>query len=203
MAKSDAAGATLGRPRDRMVDETLIRVTLELLSQTGIEGVTMALVGRRSGLPASTIYRRYPDARSLVLAAIKADLDQTSFDLTDQGSLRADLLAFLHVIAAGLGEGRARLLAGLLLPVQTDPVLEALFTTKIDAIRNDGWRGVIGRAVQRGELRPEALQAQPLDDVAHTMIFYRAVVKRHAADEAFLANLLDNVLAPALEPFRT
>ncbi len=94
------------------------------------------------------------------------------------------------------------MLAGLLLPVQTDPTLEAMFNAKLDMLRNEGWRGVIDRAVQRGTLRREALDAQPLDDVAHTMIFYQAVVKRDPVEDAFLYRLLDNVLMPALEPFR-
>jgi AcrR family transcriptional regulator len=202
MAKSDAIIVQAGRPRDKVLDDTLIRVTLQVLSETGLEGVTFARIGRLSGIPATSIYRRYPDARSLVLAAIQADLDQTRFDLEDQGSLRADLLAFMRVITKALYPERARMLAGLLLPVQADPTLEAMLTAKLDTLRNEGWRGAIERAVQRGTLRREALGAQPLDDVAHTMIFHQAVVMRVPADEAFLNRLLDNVLMPALEPFR-
>ncbi len=202
MEKSDETVAQAGRPRDKVLDDTLIRVTLEVLSQTGLEGVTFARIGRMSGIPATSIYRRYPDARSLVLAAIQADLDKTDFDLEDQGSLRADLLAFMRGITKALCPERARLLAGLLLPVQTDPVLEAMFTAKLDTLRNAGWRAAIGRAVQRGTLRREALVAQPLDDVAHTMIFHQTVVMRVPADDDFLNRLLDSVLMPALEPFR-
>ncbi|MBN9432430.1 MAG: TetR/AcrR family transcriptional regulator [Bosea sp.] len=203
MARSHETSAQPGRPRDKTLDETLIRVTLEVLSETGLESVTMAKIGRRSGIPATSIYRRYPDARSLILAAIKADLDETQFDLEDQGSLRADLLALLRVIAKALSPQRSRMLAGLLLPTQSDATLEAMFKTKLDAFRSEGWRGAVRRAVQRGTLRPEAQEAQPLDDVAHTMIFFQSVVKREPADDVFLGRLLDNVLMPALEPYRT
>jgi AcrR family transcriptional regulator len=202
MAKSDEIVAQAGRPRDKILDDTLIRVTLEVLSETGLEGVTFARVGRLSGIPATSIYRRYPDARSLALAAIQADLDKTQFDLEDQGSLRADLLAFLRVITKALCPDRARMIAGLLLPVQTDPTLEAMFTAKLNTLREVGWRAAIDRAVLRGTLRREALEAQPLDDVAHTMIFHQSVVMRVPADDAFLNRLLDSVLIPALEPFR-
>jgi len=162
MAKSGNSSAQPGRPRDRTLDETLIRVTLDVLSQTGLEGVTMARIGRLSGIPATSIYRRYPDARSLILAAIKADLDETQFDLEDQGSLRADLLAFLRVIAQALCPERSRMLAGLLLPVQTDPTLEAMFNAKLDMLRNEGWRGVsrprrsARHIAPRGARRPAA-----------------------------------------------
>lgn len=191
-----------GRPRDKALDDALIRVTLELLSHTGLESVTMSKIGRVSGIPATSIYRRYPDARSLILAAIEDDLKKFRLVLEDQGSLRADLLALLKVIAQALDPDRARMLAGMILPMQKDPELAALFTAKLESLRNDGWRGAIGRAVQRGALEPEALNARPLDDVAQTMIFYRSVVRLVPTDEAFLNDLLDTVLMPALEPFR-
>jgi AcrR family transcriptional regulator len=202
-ASSDTPHASPpGRPRDKNLDEALIRVTLELLSQTGVDSVTMARVGRLTGIPATSIYRRYPDARSLILAAIKEDLEKTELVLPDQGSLRADLLGFLRMIAAALNPFRARMLAGLLLSVQQDPELAALFTAKLEALRNDGWRCVISRAIQRGTLRAQALQAHPLDEVAATMIFHQSVVRFEVPDERFLTALLETVLLPSLEAFR-
>jgi AcrR family transcriptional regulator len=202
-SNSDTSNAPAqGRPRDKSLDDALIRITLELLSQTGVDSVTMSRIGRLSGIPATSIYRRYPDARSLILAAIKDDLEKTEFILEDQGSLRADLLGFLRMIAEALNPFRARMLAGMLLPVQKDPELAALFTAKLEALRNEGWRCVITRAIQRGTLRAQALEARPLDDVAPTMIFHQAVVRFEPADEAFLNALLETVLLPSLEPFR-
>lgn len=195
----DSNSPQQGRPRDKNLDDALIRITLELLSQTGLEGVTMAKVGRLSGIPATSIYRRYPDAKSLVMAAIEDDLAKLQLHLEDHGSLRADLFAFLKMLAEALNPERARMLAGLLLPMHHDPELAALLSKKLEAIRNEGWRGVIDRAVQRGALRAQALEVEPLDDVAQTMIFYQAVVRRMPADEVFLNRLLDTVLMPALQ----
>ena len=203
MSKSDAQNTPQpGRPRDKGLDDALIRITLELLSQTGLESVTMAKIGRLSGIPATSIYRRYPDAHSLIVAAIEDDLEKMQPRLEDQGSLRADLLAFVQMIATTLNPERARMIAGMLLPMQNDAELTALLAARLETLRSDGWRGVIGRAVKRGTLRPEAMDASPLDDVAQTMIFYQAVVRFQPADETYLANLIDTVLLPALEPFR-
>jgi AcrR family transcriptional regulator len=191
-----------GRPRDKSLDDALIRITLELLSQAGVDSVTMARIVKLSGIPATSIYRRYPDARSLILAAIRHDLQQTEFLLEDQGSLHADLLSFLRMIAEALHPARARMLAGMLLPVHKDPELAALFNVKLDALHKEGWCRVIERAIQRGTLRPQALDARALGDVAPTMIFHQAVVKFEPADEVFLNALLDTVLLPSLQPFR-
>lgn len=201
MAKTETSNAPPGRPRDKTLDETLIRTALDLLCQTGVESVTMARVGRLSGIPATSIYRRYPDARSLILAAIKDDLDRTQFDVEDQGSLPDDLMAFLRMVARALHPQRARMLAGLLLPIHTDAELAALFTEKLETLRREGWSSIIDRAVRRGTLKPQALGAQPLDDVAQTMIFYRIVVRQLPADDGFLNDLLDTVLMPALTSF--
>jgi AcrR family transcriptional regulator len=200
-ASTPSATPTQGRPRDKSLDEALIRITLELLSSSGVGSVTMSQIVRQSGIPATSIYRRYPDARSLILAAIRHDLQQTEFVLEDQGSLRNDLLGFLRMIARTLHPVRARMLVGMLLPVQEDPELAALFNAKLEALRNDGWRRVIDRAVRRGTLRAQALDAHLLGEVAHTMIFHQAVVRFDPADEAFLNTLLDTVLLPSLQPF--
>ncbi|WP_370677307.1 TetR/AcrR family transcriptional regulator C-terminal ligand-binding domain-containing protein [Pleomorphomonas sp. PLEO] len=203
MSKSeDSNSPQPGRPRDKSLDEALIRITLELLRQTGLESVTMSKIGRLSGIPATSIYRRYPDAHSLIVAAIKDDLEKMQLLIADQGSLRGDILAFLRIMAEALNQDRARILSGMLLPMQGDPELAALFTTKLEALRCEGWRGVIERAVRRGTLRAEALDACPLDEVAQAMIFYQAAVKFEPADEAFLNDLLDTVLMPGLERFQ-
>jgi AcrR family transcriptional regulator len=203
MSTSDGTSSPqLGRPRDKSLDDALIRVTLDQLSQSGLENLSMARIGRLSGIPATSIYRRYPDVQSLVMAAIEQDLADIQLVISDQGSLRADLLAFLHIVADALTPTRARMLAGLLLPLQQNQTLAAPLHRKLDQLRNDGWRGIIERAVSRGELTAAALDADPLYGVAHVMIFYRSVVTYVPADAAYLDELLDSVLMPALSNFR-
>lgn len=202
MPKSDLQTATPGRPRDKSLDETLIRITLELLSQTGLESVTMAKIGRLSGIPATSIYRRYPDARSLIIAALEHDLARMPTTLPDHGSLRDDLMAYLRLISEALAPERARLLAGMILPMHKDPVLAEMLARKLETLRVEAWQGLLARAVARGTLSAAALGAEPLDDAAQTMVFYQAVVRFKPVDEPFLNRLLDNVLLPALERFR-
>jgi AcrR family transcriptional regulator len=203
MPSSKSQGAMQqGRPRDPALDEAILRVTLELLAQTGLESVTMAKICRLSGIPATSIYRRYPDAHSVVVAAIQHDLRKMQMSLPDQGSLRADLLAFVEMIARTLNEERARMLAGMILPMYKDVRLRSLLARKLEDLRGQLWRSIIERAMVRGELNADALDAQPLDEVAQTMIFYQAVVRQTPADETFMNRLVDNVLMPALAAYR-
>ncbi len=187
-----------GRPRDKALDETILRVTLKLLAETGLESVTMAKICRLSGIPATSIYRRYPDAYSVIVAAIEHDLEMMQMRLPDQGSLRADLLAFGELIARTLNQDRARMLAGMILPMHKDPRLGSLVARKLEDLRSRLWRGIVERAIERGELHSEALKAQPLDEVAQIMIFYQAVVRQKPSTQDFLCELIDNVLIPAL-----
>jgi AcrR family transcriptional regulator len=203
MSSSNLPGpAPQGRPRDPALDETILKVTLELLAQTGLESVTMAKICRLSGVPATSIYRRYPDAHSVIVAAIEHDLQKMQMVLPDRGSLRADLLSFIELVATALNEDRARILAGMILPMHKDARLAGLLSRRLEELRNQLWRSIIERAVRRNELHSAALTAQPLDDVAQTMIFYQAVVRQAPADEAYRLGLLDNVLMPALSAFR-
>ncbi|EIZ77331.1 Transcriptional regulator protein [Novosphingobium sp. Rr 2-17] len=199
MPSSNLEGAAQpGRPRDKALDETILRVTLKLLAETGLESVTMAKICRLSGIPATSIYRRYPDAYSVIVAAIEHDLKKMQMSLPDQGSLRADLLAFVELMAHTLNEDRARMLAGMILPMHKDPRLSSLLSRKLEDLRSRLWRSIIERAIGRGELHSHALKAQPLDEVAQTMIFDKAVIRQQPSTQDFLVQLVDNVLIPAL-----
>jgi AcrR family transcriptional regulator len=204
MRKTKLPTPQQGRPRDRDLDETLVRITLEALGQGGMESVTITKIVRMSGIPATSIYRRYPDARSLVMAAIERDLETLPSPVVDDhGSLRADLLVFLRMFADALTEDRARIIAGLLLPIHHDPTWAAPFIAKLGTMRTLGWQAVIDRAISRGTLREEARGVMMQYDVAQTMIFYQKVVNLLPVDEVFLTNLLDTILLPSLDRFMT
>jgi AcrR family transcriptional regulator len=59
-----------GRPRSRVVGERILDAALELLREKGPAALNIDAVAARSGVARTTIYRRHPDRRSLIAAAL-------------------------------------------------------------------------------------------------------------------------------------
>jgi len=67
------AGATRGRPRSDEVDKAILRATSELLSERGLDAMTIEDVAARAGVGKSSIYRRWPTKGTLALDAFLND----------------------------------------------------------------------------------------------------------------------------------
>ncbi|MFL5726692.1 MAG: TetR/AcrR family transcriptional regulator [Chloroflexota bacterium] len=66
-----AAPPPRGRPRDTGADARVLRACVDLLTEVGAEGTTMAAVIERSGVARATVYRRWPNREALLIAALR------------------------------------------------------------------------------------------------------------------------------------
>ena len=71
-----------GRPRRAAVDAAIVRAALELMSERGVEGTTLAAVAKRAGVARATIYLRWPTRSALVGAAARAGVGGQPMPLT-------------------------------------------------------------------------------------------------------------------------
>jgi len=70
-----SAGATASTPataRGRRTRERILEAAVALFAEYGYEGVTMRMLGEAAGLDNSSLYRHFPDKRSLAAAALDA-----------------------------------------------------------------------------------------------------------------------------------
>lgn len=72
-----------GRPRDPAVDERVLGATLELLTARGFDGLRVDHVAQTSGVPKSTIYRRWPSLRLLAVDAVERAIEPQRFVASD------------------------------------------------------------------------------------------------------------------------
>jgi AcrR family transcriptional regulator len=61
-----------GRPRDPAIDRAILDAALRLLAEQGYDGMSLEAVAGAAGVGKTTIYRRYPGKRELVVAAISS-----------------------------------------------------------------------------------------------------------------------------------
>ena len=63
-------GAVPSRPRDPGIDEKILRTALRLFLEQGVEGANFEQISKRTGIPRSTIYRRWKTRGELLNATL-------------------------------------------------------------------------------------------------------------------------------------
>jgi AcrR family transcriptional regulator len=197
MSLDEEAVATARRPgrrRDESKDDAILSATLELLAERGFDGMTMDAVAERAGAGKATVYRRWPSKVQLTVDAIVCSpgVPLTADDVPDTGSLRSDLLSVRF--------GRRRsddseLMSGVISAVKENPDVAAAFQEKFARSRAALMRGLLERARERGELRPD-VDLEMVASVAPAMIAYRKMVAGHRIDDEFVVQMIDSVILP-------
>lgn len=170
---------------------------MELLREVGYDQLTIDAVVVRAAASKATIYRRWPDKRALVRAALLARSTGHPDLPSDAKTLRADLLALVGLMAQIATTEDATAFASLLAAGQTDPVIaEALQVSALEKRRAD-CRDVVQRAIGRGEL-PDSGAAALLFDLTIGQIIVRFLLGDGTFTETEQVTFVDTVLIPVL-----
>jgi AcrR family transcriptional regulator len=131
----DGGPARAGRPRDPQVDAAIRAATLELLVAEGYQGTSIQAIGRRAGVSAPSIYRRWSSKAELIEAVVfPSDLMEPAGIGHD---VRAELADYCRRIITYLAQPAVRAaIPGLLTEYQTDPAMwQRLIARTVDPMR--------------------------------------------------------------------
>lgn len=181
-----------GAPRE----SAILVAALELLVEAGYDRMSMDAVATRAHASKATIYRRWPGKRELVLDAVRSRASYSQAP-PDTGSLRGDLVATLRLMATGIGGEDAALMAGVLRVMRCTPELADCVRTGVLEQKRHIGLALVGRAIQRGELPPDA-DPEVLHEMAPALVFFRMLVTGLPVDDAFFLHVTDDVLIPLL-----
>jgi AcrR family transcriptional regulator len=201
MTQLDTTGSAprLGRKRDHTRDADILDAALEVLAETGYDGMTMDMVAARAKAGKATVYRRWASKGELVVDAVacmkKNDIDFEH--LPDTGTLRGDLVAMIKPHAIEDGERKLQIMAGLTSMLARDPDLVDAVTAAIVEPRASINRLFMRRAIERGEI-PAATDVETLAMLVPSMTAYRVLILQQPVDRAYLLSLIDGVLLPAV-----
>lgn len=188
-----------GRKRDPERDAAILDSAIDVLAESGYNGMTMDMVASRAKAGKATVYRRWSSKAELVLDAV-AHLKRSQIDLAslpDTGTLRGDLLAMFKPESAEEGDRKMRVMAGLASVLLENPQLAEAG----DAAIVEPWVAInrifMQRALERGEISANA-NILATSQVLPSMAAYRALIQRKPFDLEFLTTMIDCVLLPAL-----
>ncbi len=178
-------------PRAVRSRRVIIETALDLLAEHGFAGTTIEAISARSGVAKTTIYRHWPDKRALLLAAVEATVPTAS--APDSGSLRGDVLGFVHDLRRVLDAPAAALVPALVDAAERDPEIARLLA-EFTLQRRRPLHAAVRRAVARGEIRDDGA-TELVDVLLLGPIFYRRLLSREPLTDDFVERVVDAVLS--------
>ncbi|MET8233919.1 TetR/AcrR family transcriptional regulator [Micromonospora sp. NPDC005298] len=199
MLGGQQVGAGAGVPAARGArcsDSDLFTVVIDLLREVGFDRMTIDAVAARAHVSKATIYRRWDGKAELVVAAL-GDRRVAVHNPPDTGSLRGDLIELLRATAA-ICVADCDLMQALTFAMRTNPDLERLVRRQVLPAGRVASTAVLVRAAARGEIPPEAGERELFHDLAPALTMSRILAHGLPADDAFLTQVVDQVLIPVL-----
>lgn len=172
----------------------MLDATTALLDADGYDGVSYDEVARRAGVHKTTVYRRWPSKPELVADAVGL-LAEEQIPVPDTGSLRDDLLALGHAVAATNSSeaGRRRSRSIVAAAAHSDEMATALH--EFMRRRIDLCAPVVSRAIARDELPADA-DANHVIEAAVGPIWFRLLLTGEPVDEEFVTAVATSAAHP-------
>jgi AcrR family transcriptional regulator len=180
--------------RVRRSKQAVLAATYELLTESGVGGLSVDAVSRRSGVAKTTIYRHWPSRSALVLDACSRMRAQP--EVPDTGSLRQDLAVLATDLASRLRSARwPAVLPSIIDAAERDPEVAELHA-RLHAEMIVAFQAVVERGQRRGELPP---RRDPSEVIASVIgpLFYRRWFSREALDERFVKSVVESAVGGA------
>jgi AcrR family transcriptional regulator len=182
------------RPAERVrrSKESVLQTTCQLLMESGLSGVSVDEVSKRSGVAKTTIYRHWPSRTELLLNACSNI--GSKFDIPDTGNLKKDLAELASSITALLrSKNFSSVLPSVIDAAERDEQVAALHA-RMHAEHMAPLYVVIERARQRGELPRNCLASEIVAAVVGPL-FYRRWFSREPLDDDFVRAVVNRAVS--------
>jgi len=187
-----------GRPRERRADRAIVGATLEIFADEGYHALTIEAVAARAGVGKTTIYRRWPGKKELVidaLATLNDELMAGKAGLPDSAADRVRAV-LRHLTTRDSDSLLGRITPRMLVYSESQPDLYAEYFDRVIMPRRRWLHGMLREGIERGELRADLdVEVAALALVGPALMPIRGLVVDD--DGESLADRLFDVLWPA------
>jgi AcrR family transcriptional regulator len=184
-----------GRPRDARTTQSILKAALELGMEVGFDGLTVEGVAARAGVGKSTIYRRWPDAWSIVADAVFADAARIA-PVLERATARESFRVSMRLVARSFRGRLGAILRPLIGRAQLDKTLRQALAEHWLSARREISREIVRRGIASGELRA-GLEPDIVLDALYGPLYHRLLLPYdgdtvHLSD-AYIDTLIDTV----------
>lgn len=181
----------IGRPRDARIDTAVVAAVLRVLENGGYHAVTIEGIAKTVIRPRSSLYRRWPSKRHLVVYTVVSELGENP--AADTGTLRGDLLSAVRTLWHAFRGPLGHALAGLVADMAQDTALGSSIRQQVLGPRRRSMREAIERARVRGEVRND-LDMELLLDMLTGPFYFRTLFGHASMRRKDTEQIVDCVL---------
>jgi AcrR family transcriptional regulator len=192
MPRQPSTSLSRGRPRDPRIRTTILAAARALLERGGLTAVTIEAIAGKAGVSRPTIYRYWPNAPAVAMAAFL----EASAPPAPGSSARSPLSALraqLHAVADAFAAPTGRSVAAMVAAAQSETELAKAFRSEFIARNRDTARLLLERCVA------DRLVTGPGDldlalDLIFGPLFYRLLMGHAPITRGFVDQLLEAVI---------
>lgn len=188
--------STRGRPRNLASRKAILNAAYDLLQDGGIAAVTMEAIAARAGVGRPTVYRWWPNANAVAMAALM-EIAETSVSKAGGKSAISALRRQLRAVAAVFSTPAGRSVASMLAASESDTEISKSFRNHFIFERREEGRALLKQAIREGAIRCD-IELDTVLDLLYGPLFYRLI----AAPGMLQPSYADRVLALLFEGLR-
>ncbi|MGH7712520.1 MAG: TetR/AcrR family transcriptional regulator [Gemmatimonadaceae bacterium] len=181
-----------GRPRSAAARHAILNAARHLLEEGGVGAVTIEGIAARAGVGKPTIYREWPNAHAVMMAALIDTVPSSAPVRRGRSALRA-LRQQLRQIAEVFATRTGRSVAHILAASESETELSKAFRHHFILARRQEGRSLLLAAIEEGMLRQD-LEIDVALDLIYAPIFYRLLVGHAPVDARFTDAVLRHVV---------
>jgi AcrR family transcriptional regulator len=172
------------------VSAAVLEAVVALVTDKGMDAVTMDAVAALAGVSKPAIYRRWPTKQDLIVAAAESRVG--ALTIPDLGDFRAELRALLMArLEAYRAPGTDRLLARMIDAAAEAGAGRHAYGDYAARVMSET-RRILERGIARGEVRPDTDLAAAATLIAAPLV-YRMLAERRQPDAALVDAVVDLV----------
>jgi AcrR family transcriptional regulator len=172
--------------------------TMAELASQGYDALTIEGVAERAQTGKASIYRRWPNKLELALDAIETHMPSVGAT-PDTGSVRSDLLVVLRRVAKHMNSKAGGAMRACMSDLKTHVELAAAVRERLVAPRKQVLLDVLQRGVERGEVRPDALNDRVVE-LGPMLLHAESMQLGRPIRDSDIVSIVDDVLIPLLRP---
>ena len=187
-----APSPTRGRPRDPRTRAAILAAARALLERGGLTAVSIEAIAQKAGVSRPTIYRYWPNAPAVAMAAFLEATGAPDAARTARTPLAA-LRAQLHAVADAFAAPTGRSVAAMVAAAQSETELAKAFRHEFITRNRDATRLLLNRCIEDKLVAPPADMELALD-LIFGPLFYRLLMGHAPITRAFVDRLIDTVI---------
>lgn len=187
----NASRTARGRPRDPRTRAAILMAARALLERGGLTAVTIEAIAQKARVSRPTIYRYWPNAPAVAMAAFLEATAAPTAARTERSPFAA-LRAQLHALADAFAAPAGRSVAAMVAASQAETELAKAFNVEFIARNRDATRALLERCVEEQLIEPPADMELALD-LIFGPLFFRLLMGHAPITRGFVDQLLKTI----------